>query len=64
VLECEEMTGHLGTRISLYYRIYNPKTKKYFRTIYFWWHLIPDKYKIGDYIIESWDGKDWFNIDD
>lgn len=47
-----------------YYRIYNPRTKQYHKTIYYWWHHIPDKYTIGDYIIEAWNGKKWYNVED
>lgn len=47
-----------------YYRIYNPRTKQYHKTIYYWWHHIPDKYTLGDYIIEAWNGKKWYNVED
>lgn len=57
MLECEEM------KRTDYYRIKNPKTGKTLKTIYYWWHHIPMKYTIGDYLIEAWDGKEWYNID-
>jgi len=48
-----------------WYRVKNLKTGKLLKTTYFWFSHIPERMKESDnYIIEAFDGKDWYCIDD